>query len=198
MYPALTHVAPLAQCLTAIIQTQGRMMVLRASVWLGVCLVLSACGVAQQIDHRKARDEAQAADIACQTQFPRGSKQYVEHANCLNDAERRIIGSRTQYPDLLNLKMTYRSALAAKVQRGEMSLEDAGVQFAQVTAAISSEELNRNNARMAVQAQQSAAMGNLVAGLAALQQPTIQQPARPAFVNTNCRQTGTITNCTSY
>ncbi len=103
------------------------------------------------------------------------------------DAENRIYGPSYPFPDLLTLKHEYRLALARKVDRGEMTAEDAGLQYAEANTRIQTIFEQRRNARVAADADASRA---LYSGLALLPNN------RP--MTTTCNRFGNTTSCNSY
>lgn len=151
--------------------------------FLSASLMLVGGCAAQKAAERErlARD----AITACQTAYPPNiPRQNVVRAQCLNDAEKKIYGPTYSFPDLLTLKHEYKLALARKIDKGEMSPEDARLQFAEVNTRIQTLFEARRNARAAADAQSARA---LYSGLALL------QSSRP--ITTTCNRFGLTTTC---
>jgi hypothetical protein len=151
------------------------------------------------------RVEAAKAEFAtekakCFATWPARQGNYLRRVECENAAFERIARPLVPNPDLYELAWAYDLALAAKMDRGDISREDARLQRAQFLAQLSTEAQNRVNAAQVAnaqaqmaQAQQSAAFGNVLAGFVAL-----QQASRPSIINTTCNRIGGFSSCTSY
>jgi hypothetical protein len=116
-------------------------------------------------------------------QFCESHKVRVEAARCLNDAEDKIFG-RTNHPDLVNLKHALRLELAAKVDKGQITKEEADTQFALAVSQMVSTANQRD-----AQSQQAAA-ASMAAG-AAMQQAN----APPPRLSTTCINMGSVVTC---
>jgi hypothetical protein len=88
--------------------------------------------------------ELQVARAACDAQYPSRVGVYVAHAKCVNDAIDRFAISRSPYPDLVRLQQAMRLSLSARVDRGEMSPEDAQLAMARSDAEITNTAMSRN------------------------------------------------------
>jgi hypothetical protein len=125
---------------------------------LTVCVAILAACLAGCVSPEAKRDaEARAQTVraleACKAQT---FKTHVERAKCINDG----LGlSRTTLanPDLLDLISATRIALAATVDRRELTEEDATVQLARAQADANSEDQRRTNSNLSVAAQQQQA-----------------------------------------
>lgn len=147
--------------------------------------VLGSCAAQRAAERERAAREAIAG---CNATFPTSvPRQNALRVQCLADAENRIYGPIYPYPDLLNLKHEYRLALAKKVDRDEMTAEDARLRFAEITTRIQNIYEQRRNARARADAETAQA---LYSGLALL------QSSRP--ITTSCNRFGTTTNCSTY
>jgi hypothetical protein len=56
-------------------------------------------------------------------------KSHLEKAKCINDVIRRTTYQYAQYKDLMEQGMAMREALAAKLDRGELTSEEANLQL---------------------------------------------------------------------
>jgi hypothetical protein len=94
---------------------------------------------------------------ACSQRFPQPRKgQQAAWAACANEAERPL-GAFQPYPDLLELKFANRLALSAKMDRGQITYEDAQLESAKLNSQVMAEFERRTNAKRAVNAQEIAA-----------------------------------------
>ena len=91
------------------------------------------------------RQEA-AAELARCNAIPLERGRAVERANCINNVEMRVPPHSPDI-DLIVLDIAYRDRIAAQVDLGEISPEDARVQFAQKHAQIAQLEHQRVLAR---------------------------------------------------
>ncbi len=136
----------------------------RARRWIaamGLAGLLAACGIAQQAERREALQKATAASSAakadCERRFtPVRRGQVANWANCLNEAERLLLPFYP-YPDLLELKFASRASLGAKLDRGQISEEDAQLEAARLSSQLTAELDRRRQARRAVEAQETMA-----------------------------------------
>jgi hypothetical protein len=163
--------------------------VTRPAAWLIAILAiapfLAGCATTQRAEMQNraalAKAEFAAEKAKCAELWPPSQGNYLPRAKCESIAFDRIGKPLVPNPDLFELAWSYRIALADRVDRGELSPEDGRLRMAQVNAQLSTEARNRLNAarradapiQMAEaqeRAQQIAAMGNLLTGLAALQQ----------------------------
>ena len=125
-----------------------------------ICIFLTGCGLSAQQKQKQASEsaiqQAKAAMGACESKYPRGTKQYVEKARCQNDAT-NIVRPFMPYPDLVDQDTATRMAIAEKLQQGKLSEADANMQFTQAHSQIIAEEQRRQLNGRAVHAQESAA-----------------------------------------
>jgi hypothetical protein len=156
---------------------------------------LTGCGAAQQAEFAQRAASAHAQLTAEAARCPK-QDQPLARARCINDAEDRTIRHSYPYADLFQLTQAYRVALASRVQAKQLSQEDAELQFASINSQITAEAARRDAERLrtgaqlaAAQAQHTAAMGNLWAGLAALQQSTQPRAA------VHCVRAGNTVTC---
>lgn len=118
---------------------------------LGVGVVLSGC--IQQARMREVVEAVEAAKASCRAQT---FKTRVENAQCINDAERRF-ASVYPNPDLLNLRLASRMAIAERQDRGLLSPAEAELEFAKISAEIGTQETSRQTGRQIANAQSQAA-----------------------------------------
>jgi hypothetical protein len=169
-----------------------------ASLLLIVPLMLGGCGLVRQAEMAKAKEQLTAAMAECKAQNPNS---LVLLSDCYTAAEDTIWRPYVRYGDLQTLMQAQRKVLAAKVDHGELTKDEANLELAQVASAIRQQELERDNSAGMVAAQRSAASAQMLGASAAFLQATRPQPvlASPApIVNTSCNRVGTFTNCTSY
>lgn len=100
-------------------------------------LVLAGC-----VSRRAELEKQIAADKeVCRTQkFPNK----VSFARCINEAEQKLVAVYDK-PDLLQLRLASRLAIAEKQDKGQLSEAQAELEFAQVNAQIGSQEASRNS-----------------------------------------------------
>jgi hypothetical protein len=145
----------------------------------GACLfVLSGCAQQQQAE-RKAAFEAAVAQ--CRATTPARIGNYVPWARCVNAASERFSPSSDTAAPLIRAT---RLSLAAKVDRGELSPEDAGAELARVTFEARQEQARTG---AAVAAGRGAALG----GTASMLNATMPH-------QTNCFAAGPSISCTGY
>jgi hypothetical protein len=164
-----------------------------------VGFTLAGCVSDQSAVQVQAKADFQTAKEECESSAT--LKTHLEKAKCLNDAFRRTEYAYASDKDLLDQMMAQREVLAAKIDRHELTKEEADLQFAQFKSGLVELE---NQRRQALQDQRRA---NTLAALSIMQGmnpppqplPVYQMPiARPAPI-TNCTSTpigGSIyTNC---
>lgn len=115
-------------------------------VLAAVALAVSGCGLARQ---KQVQADVEAAKTVCRsTTFPNR----VENAKCINAAEQKLAAVYDK-PDLLQLRLAARLAIAEKQDRKEMSDAEGELEFAKINAQIGGQEASRNaNAEMAAAA----------------------------------------------
>ena len=85
-------------------------------------------------------------------------------ARCMAQAEEILRSAPGVYQDLITLRQTSRIAIASKVERKEISREQAGAEMAQVMSYVASEAQRRDSGQQAANAQMlQAAAGIMVA-----------------------------------
>ena len=155
-------------------------MAARACTVLAVVLVVSGCAAQRQA-------EAEAAFAQCRAAIPAQVGSYVARENCINAVSERYSSPGDGASALVRAT---RLSLAAKVDRGELSPEDAAAQLAAV----------------AFQAQQQQAATNAARAAAAAQILSATRPAPPAPLgfypvpanpgwSASCQTIGTQTYC---
>jgi hypothetical protein len=145
-------------------------------------LSLAGCGIArrQELQERNARLKAEsaAATQACNERFPKGQvKTVVVRIQCLNDAF-AILRPMMPYPDLMDLNMATRVAIAERIQSGQVTMAQGNEEMMRKQSEIVSEEQRRLLANRAVRAQENIADASL-------------QAAGPH----SCTQIGNTVNC---
>src|SRR5262245_23316768 len=102
-----------------------------AATFLGIAL--SSCGIAQQImeqrKNAKIEGEMKAGYASCDTTFP-GDGLRTKKLRCYIDVDNRVIRPNHPLPDLLDLFNAQKLSLLAKVERNEMSWDDARLEEA--------------------------------------------------------------------
>jgi hypothetical protein len=162
---------------------------LRKSLSSGVALVatmsaaavllvgLSGCGL---VTNAALQQEA----AACKAQGGTPTQQ----ADCVNRVESQIVG---RAPDLVNLHMAARRALAEKIERHEISEAEAEFEFAKLGVDIEQIHAGRTQTNL----QTSADLMNASAALARAGAPqTLGSPV----INTNCTGGSGYWNCQSH
>lgn len=163
-------------------------------------LALGGCGLVRQAELAKAQERVAAERADCRAQHP-GS--HAERAHCFTAAENAILRRFADNDgDLLTLLQAKRKVLATKVDRGEMTDNDAKLEFAQFMTALKDESQRRTNANSAATAQRSAASAQMLGAAAMMMQASrpaitaVPTPAPP--VTTTCMPMGGFVNCHSY
>ena len=88
---------------------------------------------------------------------------FVARAKCRNDAE-NLARSVYPYPDLLDLRLATRLSLAWKTDRGEISNQQASLEFEKTSALIAEEEQARDS-KATLRVDSPASGGRVSAGL---------------------------------
>jgi hypothetical protein len=131
----------------------------RVATMLFVAVMMAGCGMIarREAEERRVaiRTEAQAAIQVCREQYPEGAKP-MARARCFNSAE-EIMRPLFPYPDLLDLRMATRTSLAEKEEHGQLTHNDAVLQFAQFHSQNVAEEQRRLNSNRSTAAQELAA-----------------------------------------
>lgn len=125
-------------------------MVRAAVLVLTLSMIVAGCAAVRSSNLEAATEAAQREVAKCPS-APR-----AEFARCANEITNRTIKPLHPYPDLVDVVSTARLSLAVKVDRGEMSKEDADMQFAKLQSDVVGEVERRRLARRSVRAQESA------------------------------------------
>ena len=170
---------------------------------VSVSLALLLGGCATEVALQKKR-EFQRAQLAvgddCRKKYQDGLlRNWKERTDCMNDGLMRV-AVEYDYPflDLIMFGNAYRSALAEKLDRGEITEVQAKLLQADVGVFGAQEEQRRIQAAMQTQAQMQQAraastqsLGALIQGFAAYQQATTPQYRSPV----TCTVTGNFFHC---
>ena len=132
--------------------------------------------------------QLQPAINQCKVQYPRS---LAQQSDCVTAAEDTYMRPFYRYGDLLTLTQAQRKVIAAAIDNGQITVDDANLQLAKVRSALSQQEADRDNASGMVSAQQRAASAQMLGAGAAILQTT-----RPA--TTSCTRFGTNVTCNSY
>lgn len=126
---------------------------------LSACLV--GCGAARRAEMAQAQEAAgaQAATerAACTQRFPTSvPRTRVAFARCLADVDNRLLRPYFSAPELFDVIVAKRTALASQVDAGQITQEESDFQFAQTKSQVIGELDRRGLARRAVAAQEAA------------------------------------------
>jgi hypothetical protein len=161
-------------------------------------LSLAGCGIIQ-----RQQQQSQDADIRerraagmedCKAKFQTSptSKNHADRARCIVDMENSLPSLSGAMPDLVQLRQANTILLAARVDQGKLTAEEANVQMAEINSALVTEGVRRQNAsrmagaqEQAAEAQRQAAFAQTMSALAA-SQPRPQPTSAPV----NCTTTG--------
>jgi hypothetical protein len=114
-----------------------------------------------RVDELKAK--TQEAEQQCSITWPPGNpKTAVSRAKCQTDPL-AIMRPVHPYPDLLDLFIASRMAIAERVQNGQMTIAQANEAIATKRSELVAEEQRRQLANRSVSAQENAAAASLVA-----------------------------------
>ena len=111
----------------------------------------------------------------------------MQQANCLTAAENQVWLPREPYPDLLELKQSYRLAFAKLIDEFKADPNTADLQLRSLIAQINSIWYARRNQQAALEQQQQANLLALGAQLLGSAQPRIGV--------TTCTRFGVTINC---
>ena len=137
-------------------------------VWVVVlCGLLAGCGIARQREMQARNDalkeQSRIAMEDCNTKLPKGNpKTAIVRAQCVNDAL-VIMRPIFPYPDLLDLSMAHRLAVAERYQKGQITGPQANEELAQKNSELTAEEQRRLLANRSVGAQESMAAASIMA-----------------------------------
>ena len=113
-------------------EIRSRSIMRLESCWIGVialAMVVTGQGCTK-LDAPRADADLRAARQACDAQYPRQVGQYVAHARCVNEAIDRIALPISEHPDLVKRQQATRMELSIRVDRREISPEDAALVMA--------------------------------------------------------------------
>lgn len=130
-------------------------------------LTLLGCGLARQQEleaKRAALQEQNAAAVQiCDSKFPKGeTKTAIVRAQCMNEAA-EILRPTMPFPDLLDVFMTSRMAIAERVQKGQMTIAQANEEITARRSQLVAEEQRRMLANRSVAAQETSAQASVLA-----------------------------------
>jgi hypothetical protein len=148
------------------------------AVLLSFCLV--GCGVVREAHNREQAAQLNEALNAC------GPMQAgpTRWAQCQSEAENKYWGD-WPYRDLLNLKQARRAEITSRLERKQITVEQANVELATMVSEIVSESTRRETATRSVSAQQAAAAAAYMGAMRA------SMPRQP----TTCIRTGSMVTC---
>jgi hypothetical protein len=135
--------------------------VLRALSFIALALTLCGCGLARQreLQERNAalQEQSKAAMQECDAKFPKGVvATVVPRIQCLNDAM-AIVRPTSRNPDLLESFMASRSAIAERIQKGQITMAQGNEEIANKWSQVVAEDQRRALANRSVSAQETAA-----------------------------------------
>lgn len=124
-------------------------------------LLTTACGAVRRAEMEEKRQAAAAQAVAerdgCARKFPATmQKTRVAYARCLADVDNRLIRPFFSAPELFDVLVAKRTALASQVEAGVITQEESDYQFAQTKAQVTGELERRGLVRRAVAAQENA------------------------------------------
>lgn len=127
-----------------------------------ICTVVSACNTAQGTNPATTGSDLKAqpqmaeaaflqAEQDCQAKRFRTQSEYAE---CMNEAESRIKGPfMFSNRDLLDVKLATRTALAKRIDRGQITAAKASLELAETIAQLEAEIARRASAQSPAKAQ---------------------------------------------
>lgn len=139
-------------------------------------LTLTSCARQHLAEAQKVFSQR---DAECSAQNS-GDKSYLARAHCLEPAWRAVFAARGTPSDLGDVYLATRSDLAAKLDRGEITLEEAKLHDAQTKRELVETVLARRNAALAAMP------------------PPAPAPVQIAPQQTTCTRFGNTVNCNSY
>lgn len=143
-----------------------------------------SAGCAQQQQQQRIA-EAQAAlkqrSAECQALYPLKGKSFLQRSNCEEPARRNIAAANQKPADLVDVYMATRAGVAAKLDRGEITEEEATLRLAQTVRELTETEQSRHNAA-------------LTAAAPFMPRPPVQFAPQ----QTSCTRFGNTVNCNSY
>jgi PBP1b-binding outer membrane lipoprotein LpoB len=154
---------------------------------LWAALFLAGCVSEQNALQVQAKADFQTAKEQCDSE---SFKTHIERANCLNDAFRRTEYVYANDKDLLDQMMAQRELLSARIDRHELTKEEADLQFAQFKSGLVEQENQRR------QQQQDQHRANTIAALSIMQQMNPPQQPLPVYQMPVVQPSHAV-NCTS-
>jgi hypothetical protein len=133
----------------------------RLSFVVPICILTAACGLAQQREMQaraaQLKAESYAAAKRCDATLPPGNpKTAVARGKCQTEAW-AIMRPTMPYPDLLDLLIAKRLAIAEQIEKGQLTIAQGNEAVAMARSEIIAEEQRRNLANRSVAAQESIA-----------------------------------------
>lgn len=141
---------------------------------------LALAGCAQQ-RVAEASKVLTARIAECKAQYP-GDKDHLARVDCLLPARRAALAASGVSTDLAELYLANNAQLAAQIDRGEITLEEARVKDAQNSRDMTDATLSRRNAALAAMP------------------PPVPAPVQfaPQQTQTTCTRFGNTVNCNTY
>jgi hypothetical protein len=132
-----------------------------------ISLTMAGCGLVRQRELQAQREaltaQSQAAMAQCDAAYPAGNvKTVVARAKCQTDAL-AILRPISPYPDLMDVFITTRIAIAERVQNGQLTIAQANELIATKRSELVAEEQRRTLANRSVVAQENVAAASLSA-----------------------------------
>jgi hypothetical protein len=132
-----------------------------------ISLAMAGCGIMRQRELQARIDELKAksheAGEQCNVLWPAGNpKTAISRAKCQGEAL-AIIRPIAPYPDVLDLFIASRIAIAERLQNGQMTVAQANEAIAAKRSELVAEEQRRQLARRSVAAQEDVAAASLAA-----------------------------------
>lgn len=135
----------------------------------------------------------------CAARYPDQPPTMAAFQRCKNAAADDTVGRFISYPDLYQLAHADRIEIADEADRGQITLDQANSEIAQLDTQIAQAVEDRDNQNTEAAAQRLSALSNFLAAERTLQPPPAQpyySPMQP-IVTTNCTDSGNMVNCVS-
>ena len=163
-----------------------------------VAFGLIGCAELKRQEAEKAFVEGKAQ---CVRQFPIPPGKYTERISCVTDAYNAHLRAYDRNSDLADLQGAYESSVAVKVDRGEITREQARLETARFNSQIATQREARELARQQANTNQLSAaaafqQANRPMPLVPIQPYMMQTQRTP--LQTNCTRFENNINCTSY
>lgn len=128
---------------------------------VALSLILAGCGLARQhelqVRYEQLKADAYAAAQRCDETIPAGNpKTAVARAKCQTEAW-AILRPTMPYPDLLDLLIAKRIAIAERVEKGQITISEANEAIAAARSEATAEEQRRQLANRSIAAQEGLA-----------------------------------------